>query len=85
MGNTCYMNSALQVIANIKAIHEYFITSKLHEKQTNLRNVMGFKGNLVYPFSQLLELMWQSSSPIMPRNFKIKLGECCEQFIGYDQ
>ena len=72
------MNSALQVIANLKAIHEYFIINKLHMKQTNVRNVMGFKGNLVYPFSQLLELMWKSNSPIMPRNFKNKLGECCD-------
>ena len=25
MGNTCYMNSALQIIANLKIVHEYFI------------------------------------------------------------
>lgn len=30
LGNTCYMNSALQVIANLKIIHDYFILSKLH-------------------------------------------------------
>ena len=32
LGNTCYMNSALQVIANIKHIHEYFIKHKMHMK-----------------------------------------------------
>ena len=32
LGNTCYMNSAMQVIANIKFIHEYFIRHKLYEK-----------------------------------------------------
>ena len=32
LGNTCYMNSALQVIANIKHVHEYFISYKLHQK-----------------------------------------------------
>lgn len=42
LGNTCYMNSALQVIANLRAIYEYFITQKLHQKQTNLRNPMGY-------------------------------------------
>ena len=79
------MNSALQVIANLKPIHEYFVVNKLHFKQTNLRNVMGFKGNLVFPFSQLLDLMWSNPSPFYPRIFKRRLGECCDQFIGYDQ
>ena len=30
LGNTCYMNSALQVIANLKIIHDYFILNRLH-------------------------------------------------------
>ena len=30
--NTCYMNSAVQVIANIKPIHEYFVIQKLFAK-----------------------------------------------------
>ena len=25
LGNTCYMNSALQVLVNLKTLHEYFI------------------------------------------------------------
>ena len=42
MGNTCYMNSALQVIANLKIIHEYFMQSKMHLRQANMRNPLGF-------------------------------------------
>ena len=72
------MNSALQVIANLKAIHEYFITNKLHLKQTNVRNPLGFKGNLVFAFSKLLEMMWSSGGPIRPSQFKNKLSDCCD-------
>jgi len=25
LGNTCYMNSALQVLVNLKVLHEYFV------------------------------------------------------------
>ena len=36
------MNSALQVIANLKFIHEYFIQNRINTKQTNIRNPLGF-------------------------------------------
>ena len=32
LGNTCYMNSALQVIANLKVMHDYFVKNKQHLK-----------------------------------------------------
>ena len=32
MGNTCYMNSALQVIANLKVFHEYFVAKQIYKK-----------------------------------------------------
>ena len=72
------MNSALQVIANLKMIHEYFIVRRLQEKQSNLRNPLGFKGTLVSAFSLLLERMWHSGSPVVPRNFKQVLAKCSE-------
>lgn len=85
LGNTCYMNSALQVIANLKMVHEYFIVRRLQEKQTNMRNPLGFQGALVNAFSLLLERMWHSPSPVVPRNFKQVLSKCCEQFVGFEQ
>ena len=85
LGNTCYMNSAMQVIANIKFIHEYFIRHKMHEKQMNLRNPLGFQGKLVHAFAMLLERMWSQRGVVVPRNFKQTLGVCCMQFEGFDQ
>ena len=58
LGNTCYMNSALQVIANLKWMHEYFIKNKQHLKQMNLKNPLGYQGDLANAFGMLLERMW---------------------------
>lgn len=30
MGNTCYMNSALQCIVNIRLMHEYYVKDKMY-------------------------------------------------------
>ena len=78
------MNSALQVIANLKIIHDYFIQNRMHEKQTNIRNPLGFQGALVNAFSLLLDRMWHSPSPVVPRNFKQVISKCCEQFVGFE-
>ena len=32
LGNTCYMNSAMQVLFNLKALHDYFLVNKTHMK-----------------------------------------------------
>jgi ubiquitin carboxyl-terminal hydrolase 4/11/15 len=85
LGNTCYMNSALQVIANLKFIHEYFIQHRINTKQTNIRNPLGFQGSLVNAFSSLMDRMWQFEGTVAPRNFKYVLAKCCEQFVGFDQ
>jgi len=58
LGNTCYMNSALQVIANLKFIHQYFVQHRLNNRQTNFRNPLGFQGSLVNAFSLLMDRMW---------------------------
>lgn len=84
LGNTCYMNSALQIFANLRPIHDYFIRYKLHQRQLNMRNPLGFQGKLVYAFSILLERMWQAPNPVVPRNFKSVIGRCSEQFVGFE-
>ena len=51
----------------------------------NMRNPLGFQGQLALSFGKLMESMWQSNSPVVPRNFKQAVARCCEQFNGYDQ
>ena len=53
------MNSALQVIANLKIVHDYFVKNKQHLKQMNMKNPLGHKGELASAFGMLMERMWQ--------------------------
>ena len=85
LGNTCYMNSALQVIANLKFMHEYFIKDKRHLRQMNLRNPLGYQGDLANAFGMLMERMWHQPGSTIPRHFKHVVGRCSEQFLGTDQ
>lgn len=60
LGNTCYMNSALQVIANLKPIYDYFVKKEFHRQQINLDAMMGYKGLFAVSFANLIRNMWES-------------------------
>jgi len=62
LGNTCYMNSAIQVIANIRLMHEYFVEHKLYMKQINFGAAMGNNGVFASAFASLMNNMWNPSS-----------------------
>ena len=79
------MNSALQVLVNIQPIHEYFVNSKQFTKQMNLKNPLGYQGDLVSAFASLIEHMWIMPSTVVPRAFKNAVSKCSEQFQGFDQ
>ena len=50
----CYMNSALQCIANTKFFYEYFVKNKAFMKQMNLKSKFGHQGELAQSFAELV-------------------------------
>jgi hypothetical protein len=52
------MSSAIQVLANLPHMYEYFVDLKLHNRQLNPRSVMGHKGKLALGFASLMNQMW---------------------------
>jgi ubiquitin C-terminal hydrolase len=48
------MNSAVQVIANISQIYEYFVSSQQYKDQINTKAAMGNKGLLAVGFGNLM-------------------------------
>lgn len=85
LGNTCYINSAMQCIANIKLMHDYFVRDKLYLRQLNLNSVLGYKGDLVVAFSNMMQQMWTANQVLVPKAFKASIGKMREAFAGDEQ
>ncbi|KAF8966337.1 hypothetical protein BDZ97DRAFT_1809088 [Flammula alnicola] len=87
MGNTCFMNSALQCLAHTKELTDYFL-SGVYEDELNRDNPLGMGGAIAEAFGALLQRIWAtsgSSTSYSPREFKSQLQRFAPQFTGYQQ
>ncbi|GAA5855168.1 hypothetical protein JCM9279_007576 [Rhodotorula babjevae] len=85
LGNTCFMNSAIQCMSNTKELQEYFLSGVYHN-ELNRDNPLGMRGQVAEAFGQLIERLWHGSgSAVAPREFKQALARFAPQFSGYGQ
>ena len=87
LGNTCFMNSALQCLAHTDVLLEYF-TSKRYLFDVNTRNPLGYQGRLAHTFALLVQDLWQANRrrPVVPRQLKAAIAGVNEgQFAGNEQ
>ncbi|KAG6026696.1 hypothetical protein E4U41_001198 [Claviceps citrina] len=85
LGNTCYMNSALQCVRSVEELTKYFLTES-HIKEINKTNVLGFEGRVAGAYGGLLhEIYEESRSAVSPRDFKATVGRCRPTFSGWSQ
>ncbi|CAF2291743.1 unnamed protein product [Brassica napus] len=74
LGNTCYMNSAIQCLAHTPPIAEYFLRNYTHQ------------GELAKAFGKLLTELWSSGTNyVVPSVFKTKVDNAAPQFTGHYQ
>ncbi|MQM01055.1 hypothetical protein Taro_033807 [Colocasia esculenta] len=84
LGNTCFMNSAIQCLVHTPHLVDYFLGDFSYE--INKHNPLGMHGELAVAFGDLLRQLWSSGGmSVAPRLFKGKLARFAPQFSGYNQ
>ncbi|KAK0127462.1 CSN-associated deubiquitinating enzyme Ubp12 [Cadophora gregata f. sp. sojae] len=86
LGNTCYMNSALQCVRSVEELTKYFL-SGCAMMELNSDNALGNNGEVATAYERLLHEIYREPTPncIAPRNFKATIGKWRAQFAGYGQ
>jgi len=85
LGNTCFMNSALQCLSKTPQIRDYFVQG-LFSQEINKDNPLGMNGEIAQAFASIMKLIWSGeNSSISPRGFKHTIGKFAPQFVGFQQ
>lgn len=89
LGNTCYMNSALQCLAHIPELNSYFLYH-FFENELNKDNPLGNNGKVAMSFGSLIASLFDNryaanQSSFSPREFKYTIGHFNSLFADYHQ
>lgn len=85
LGNTCYMNSALQCLLHVPEIRQYF-EHNLHRTELNVDNPLGSGGLIARVFAGLVQQVSERGrGAVTPREFKGTVGRYSPMFSGYMQ
>ncbi|KAI9904958.1 hypothetical protein N3K66_001487 [Trichothecium roseum] len=85
LGNTCYMNSALQCVRSVEELTKYFLTDSYAE-ELNKSNALGYNGKVALAYMNLLkEIYREGRGSVNPRDFKTTVGRARTTFQGWGQ
>ena len=88
LGNTCFMNAALQCLSHTRALTAYFLADDDSSWRADLNheNVLGSGGRLATAYAALLRDLWYGArAAVPPHSFKQALGAFAPLFAGFEQ
>jgi ubiquitin C-terminal hydrolase len=85
LGNTCFMNTALQCMSNCYELTQYFLQDYF-KNHINYDNPIGTGGILAKAYANFLKNVWYGDSSLFsPWNFKRAIATFQSMFSGYQQ
>ncbi|XP_074640674.1 ubiquitin carboxyl-terminal hydrolase 32-like [Tubulanus polymorphus] len=85
LGNTCFMNSAVQCVSNTWPLTYYF-TSGMHRYELNRENPLGMKGHVAQRYGDLVKDLWSGTAKnIAPLRLRWTIGKYSPRFKNFQQ
>ncbi|XP_064618756.1 ubiquitin carboxyl-terminal hydrolase 32-like [Lineus longissimus] len=85
LGNTCYMNAAVQCVSNTWPLTYYF-TSGIHKYEMNRDNPLGMKGHIAQRYGDLVKDLWSGTmKSTAPLRLRWTIGKNSPTFKDFQQ
>ena len=87
LGNTCFMNSALQCLSHATPLTRYFLTNE-YKLDINTNNPIGTGGKLAAAYETMIRALWTAKkrqTSVYPRALKRAIALFAPRFAGTSQ